>query len=293
VVVDEGCLTSLPHVYACGASVAVPHAVTGWPVWLPQAGLADRTAMVAGAVAAGGHGRLEPVLNTSIVRAGELTIARTGLGLEEALAFAPAEEVGVVSVHGSSCERPLAASQPLAIDLVYHKGDGRILGAEVAGKAGADKRVDVLSTAIVGGLTVERISTLDLAYAPPFSTTRDVVNVAGWVAAAARAGLARPWTVAELAEKAGSVAIVDVEPERGRLGEMTGSLVIPLAELRARLGALPRDRPIVFVSETGRLGFVAARIARQRGYRDAGFLTGGILSWRGAGRPVKQDSRHR
>ena len=198
-----------------------------------------------------------------------------------------------MAVHGSSCERPLSSSQALAIDLVYHKGDGRILGAEVAGKAGADKRVDVLSTAIIGGLTVERLSTLDLAYAPPFSTTRDVVNVAGWVAAAARAGLARAWTARELAEGIGSVAIVDVEPERGRLGEVTNALVIPLAELRGHLAALPRDRPIVFVSETGRLGYVAARIAQQRGYKDAGFLTGGLLSWRAAGRPVKQESRHR
>ena len=315
VVVDELCATSLPHVFACGASVAVPHAVTGWPVWLPQAGLADRTAMVAGAVAAGGQARLEPVLNTSIVRAGELTLARTGLAWDEAVEYATAEEIGQVSVHGSSCERTLKASQPLAIDLIYHRGDGRILGAEVAGKAGADKRVDVLSAAIVGGMTVERISALDLAYAPPFSTARDVVNVAGWVAAAARAGLARVWTVYELAAHLGAVAIVDVEPERGRAGEITDSLVIPLAELRSHVAALPRDRPLVFVSETGRLGYVAARIhvwflklrfhgvkiegddttriARLRGFKDAGFLTGGLLSWQAAGLPVKQGSKHR
>jgi len=293
VVVDELCATSLPHVFACGASVAVPHAVTGWPVWLPQAGLADRTAMVAGAVAAGGQARLEPVLNTSIVRAGELTLARTGLAWDEAVEYATAEEIGQVSVHGSSCERTLKASQPLAIDLIYHRGDGRILGAEVAGKAGADKRVDVLSAAIVGGMTVERISALDLAYAPPFSTARDVVNVAGWVAGAARAGLARVWTVYELAAHLGSVAIVDVEPERGRAGEITDSLVIPLADLRSHIAALPRDRPLVFVSETGRLGYVAARIARLRGFKDAGFLTGGLLSWQAAGLPVKQGSKHR
>ena len=146
--------------------MAVPHAVTGWPVWLPQAGIADRTAMVAGSVAAGGQARLEPVLNTSIVRAGELTLARTGLAWDEAVEYATEEEIGQVSVHGSSCERTLSASQPLAIDMIYHRGDGRILGAEVAGKAGADKRVDVLSAAILGGMTVERISALDLAYAP-------------------------------------------------------------------------------------------------------------------------------
>jgi NADPH-dependent 2,4-dienoyl-CoA reductase/sulfur reductase-like enzyme/rhodanese-related sulfurtransferase len=293
VVVDEYCATSLPHVLACGASVAVPHAVTGWPVWLPQAGIADRTATVAGAVAAGGHARLEPVLNTSIVRAGELIIARTGLAWDEAVEYATEEEIGEVSVHGSSCERTLSASQPLAIDLVFHRGDGRILGAEVVGKAGADKRVDVLSAAIVGGMTVERISALDLAYAPPFSTARDVVNVAGTVAAAARAGLARPWTPRELASRIGSVAIVDVEPERGRAGEITDSLVIPLAELRSRIAALPRDRLLVFVSETGRLGYVACRIARLRGFKDAGFLTGGLLSWQAAGLPVKQGSKHR
>lgn len=293
VIVDESCATSLPHVYACGASVAVPHAVTGWPVWLPQAGVADRTAMVAGSVAAGGQARLEPVLNTSIVRAGELTLARTGLAWDEAVEYATEAEIGQVSVHGSSCERTLSASQPLAIDLVYHRGDGRILGAEVAGKAGADKRVDVLSAAIVGGMTVERISALDLAYAPPFSTARDVVNVAGWVAAAARAGLARPWTAQELASQLGSVAIVDVEPERGRAGEITDALVIRLAELRSHVAALPRDRPLVFVSETGRLGYVAARIARLRGFKDAGFLTGGLLSWQAAGLPVKQGSKHR
>ena len=293
VVVDEYCATSLPYVFACGASVAVPHAVTGWPVWLPQAGVADRTAMVAGAVAAGGQARLDPVLNTSIVRAGELTLAHTGLDWDEAVQYAAAEEVCMVSVHGSSCERTLSSSQPLAIDLVFHRGDGRILGAEVAGKAGADKRVDVISTAIIGGLTVERLSALDLAYAPPFSTTRDVVNVAGWVAAATRAGLAWPWTAHDLAARIGQVAIVDVEPERGRAGEITDSLVIPLAELRSHATALPRDRPLVFVSETGRLGYVAARIARQRGYKDAGFLTGGLLSWRAAGLPVKQESPHR
>jgi NADPH-dependent 2,4-dienoyl-CoA reductase/sulfur reductase-like enzyme/rhodanese-related sulfurtransferase len=293
VVVDDHCATSLAHVYACGASVAVPHAVTMWPVWLPQAGIADRTATVAGIVAAGGHARLEPVLNTSIVRAGEMTIARTGLAWDEAVEYATEEEIGEVSVHGSSCERTLAASQPIAIDIVYHKGDGRILGAEVAGKAGADKRVDVLSAAIVGGLTVERISALDLAYAPPFATARDVVNVAGSVAAAARAGLARPWTAQELAKSLGSVTIVDVEPERGRAGVITDSLVIPLGDLRTRISALPRDRPVVFVSETGRLGYVAGRIARLRGLKDAGFLTGGLLSWQAAGLPVKQGSKHR
>ena len=172
--------------------------------------------------------------------------------------------------------------------MVYHRGDGRILGAEVAGKAGADKRVDVLSAAIVGGMTVERISALDLAYAPPFSTARDVVNVAGGVAAAARAGLAPTWTAHELAARLGSVAIVDVEPERGRAGRSPTRWSSPwpscAATSRPAAGPAPRLR-----GGTERLGYVAARIARLR-VKDAGFLTGGLLSWQAAGLPVKQQA---
>lgn len=292
VVIDETCGTTLAHVFACGQSVAVPHAVTAWPVWQPQAAVGARTALVAGTVAAGGHAQLEPLLNSFIVRAGDLTLARTGLTWEEAEDFAVGE-VNLVSVHASSCDRYLSASEPITVDLVFHCGDGHILGAEIAGRAGVDKRADVISAAILGGLSVERLSALDLAYSPPYSTPRDVVNVAGAVAAATRAGLARPWTAEQLAAGQGQVTIVDVEPERGRAGEMLESLVIPLPELRARIGSLPHHPPLVFVSETGRLGYLAARIARMHGFKDAGFLTGGLLSWLAAGFRVKQESDHR
>lgn len=292
VCVDEMAATSLPHVFACGSSVAVPHAVSGWPVWPLPPAAAEKTAVVAGTSAVGGQTRLAPVVGTIVVRAGDLVLARTGLTGEEAEAYAGAD-VGVATVHGSSVERFLSASQTLSLELLYHRGNGRILGAEAWGRAGVDKRIDVLAAAILGGLTVEQLALVDLAYAAPFGTVRDVANVAGRVAEAARAGLARPWTADELAAARDRVAIVDVEPERGRVGDIRDSIVIPLPELRDRLGALPRDRPLVFVSLTGRLAYLAARIAQQAGIRDAGFLSGGMLSWTAAGQPVKQASESR
>jgi len=117
--------------------------------------------------------------------------------------------------------------------------------------------------------------------------------VAGRVAASAREGRARPWKAAELATARGRVVIVDVEPERGRVGDILDSIVMPLPDLRDRLRSLPRDRPIVFVSLTGRLAYLAARVAHQAGLRDAGYLSGGMLSWTAAGLPVKQAGESR
>jgi NADPH-dependent 2,4-dienoyl-CoA reductase/sulfur reductase-like enzyme/rhodanese-related sulfurtransferase len=281
--VDESCATSLANVYACGLCVALPHAITGWPVWLPQAALADKTAQVAGTAAAGGRACMSPILGTVIVRAGDITLARTGLDEAEAVDFAGKGEVSRVSVHGSSCDRFLSAASPLSVDLLFHQGNGRILGAEVRGREGVDKRIDVLAVAIQGNLTVEQLSLLDLAYAPPFSTARDVVNVAGATASAAREGLARAYSASELDALRGRVTVVDVEPERSE-GAVKDALVIPLRELRDRLPSLPKGKPLVFLSHTGAVGYLAARMARQRGFKDAGYLSGGMLSYRAGSR---------
>ncbi len=276
--VDEACATSLPNIYACGLCVALPHAITGWPVWLPQAALADKTAQVAGASAAGGKACMGPVLGTVIVRAGDLTLARTGLDEAEAVEFAGKDEVARVSVHGSSCDRFLSASSPLAVDLIFHLGNGRVLGAEVTGREGVDKRIDVLAVATLGSLTVEQLGLLDLAYAPPFSTPRDVVNVAGNLASASRQGLAQAWTGAQVDAAGTAILLVDVEPERGG-ATVAGAVPLPLRELRDKVASLSHGRPLVFLSHTGAAGYLAARMARQRGFKDAGYLSGGRLSW--------------
>jgi rhodanese-related sulfurtransferase len=278
--IDARAATSLPDVFACGVCVSVPHTPTGEPAWLPQAAIADKTAQVAGVCAAGGDARIGPVVGTTIVRAGQLTVARTGvIGAHAGLGAAS------VDIHAPSHDRFFPDAAPMSIALTYHEPSGRVLGAEIAGRTGVDKRIDVVAAAIAGGLTVEQLAMLDLAYAPPYSAARDPVNVAGTVAGAVRAGLAVAWTADAIAEGADGVTLIDVrvDAER-RKGTIRGARGVPLASLRTdpRLAA----GRLVFVSETGQQAYLAARIAQASGVRDAGFLTGGLRSWSAAGYPL-------
>jgi rhodanese-related sulfurtransferase len=260
----------------------VSHAVTGRPVWLPQAALADKTAQVAGACAAGGDARLYPAVGSAIVRAGELTLGRAGLTAEEAGEYAGAD-CALARIHAPSRDPFFPGAADTRVELVHHRGNGRILGAEVVSRSGADKRIDVLATAILCGLTVDRLAALDLAYAPPFSPARDPANVAGGVAASDRAGHGEGWSATDLAARRRGVTVVDVRAERSsRAGTIAGALRVPLRSLRQRLGGL-RKGTLVFVSDTGRLSYLAMRIARQRG-REAAYLSGGLAAWVAEGR---------
>lgn len=285
--IDARAATSLPDVFACGVCVSVPLAASDVPVWFAQAAMADKTAQVAGISAAGGDARIGPVLGTAILRAGTLAIARTGLIGDEA-----GPEAKAVDVHVPSHDGFFPGAAAVSIALTYHAATGRVLGAEIAGRAGVDKRIDVVATAIAGGLTVEQLAALDLAYAAPFSAARDPVNVAGTVAGAVRAGLAAAWTPGALDGQRGRVRLIDVRTaaER-RTGTLADARGVPLASLRDQPQLA--DVPIVFISGTGRRAYLAARIARAAGARDAGFLSGGLRSWSAAGYPVTVPKRGR
>jgi NADPH-dependent 2,4-dienoyl-CoA reductase/sulfur reductase-like enzyme/rhodanese-related sulfurtransferase len=279
--IDARAATSVPDVFACGVCVSVPCAPTGEPVWLPQAAIADKTAQVAGVCAAGGDARLGPVVGTTIVRAGKLTVACAGMiGAEAGF------QASTVDIHAPSHDRFFPDATPVSIALTYHQPSGRVLGAEIAGRTGVDKRIDVVATAIAGGLTVEQLAALDLAYAPPYSAARDPVNVAGTVAGAARAGLAVAWTADQVAADRDGLTLIDVrvEAERRRRGTIRGARGVPFAFLR-KDPRLAGGR-LVFVSETGQQAYLAARIAQAAGMRDAGFLSGGLRSWSAAGYPL-------
>lgn len=286
--VDNRCLTSLPDVFACGVCVSLPHAVSDKPVWTAQAALADKTAQVAGANAAGGDVAMGPALGTAIVRAGDRTLARTGLTHAEAAAYA-GSELQSVRIHAPSCEPYFPGSTSTTIELLYHGRNGRILGAEVAAATGADKRVDVLAAAILGGLSVDRLGSLDLAYAPPYAPARDPINVAGVVAEASRQGQARAWTPTDLSAQRRSLTLVDVRSAaEHRAGTIGGALGLPLSKLRRGLRALTGKTGLVFLCDSGRLGYLAARIARQRGHAGAGYLCGGLRSWIAEGQALSQ-----
>jgi rhodanese-related sulfurtransferase len=283
--IDNRGATSLPGVFACGVCVSVPHAVSGRPVWLAQASLADKTAQVAGANAAGADARIAPALGTAIVRAGDLVLGRTGLTHDEAAGYAGAD-CAIARIQAPSRDAFFPGAEETQIELLHHRGSGRLLGAEVVSRSGADKRVDALAAAILGGLTVDQLAALDLAYAPPFSPPRDPVNVAGGVAAQARAGLSDAWTADELSRRRRSATVVDVrDAGRARAGTLAGAIAVPLGALRARLARL-KGAQLVFVCDTGRLAYLATRIARQQG-RAAAYLSGGLAHWAAEGRPLR------
>ena len=175
VVVDSGMRTSLPGVFAAGDCVALPHLVLGQPAWVPLGPAANKTGRVAGTVAAGGTSAFAGVVGTAVMKVFDLEVARTGLSLGEARAAGlPAVATDVTS---RSRAKYYPGSSPVHVRLVHATG-GRLLGAQMAGREGAAKRIDVLATALHAGLSVGDIAALDLSYAPPYAPVYDPVLLA-------------------------------------------------------------------------------------------------------------------
>jgi rhodanese-related sulfurtransferase len=159
-----------------------------------------------------------------------------------------------------------------------------VLGAEVIGRAGVDKRIDVIATAILGKLTLTQLAGLDLAYSPPYSMVRDIVNAAGVIAAQAKH--VHAWTLEAFSERGDGVVVYDVrsaaQRKAQRLAHELSATALDIAKLREHQAAFGKAKQVVFVCETGRESYLAARAASQLGCRDAGYLSGGLRAWREA-----------
>ncbi len=280
VVVDRRCQTSLPDVYACGASVALEQASTGLPMWAAQASVIDKTAQVAGTCAAGGDAFMGPVVGSAVARVGDTVIARTGLREQDAF--------GTATVSAPNIDRFMPGVRDIHLEL-YYDVDGYVVGAEAAGGVGTDKRIDVLTAAILGGLSVEQLATIDLCYAAPFSRARDPINAAANVAIAARAGLATAWTPRSIAA-GGSFVLVDVRGAKDfAAATLAGAHHLELSDLRGakkQLTKLTGSGALVFLSDDGAQAYLASRIARAQGFASAGYLAGGVQGWIAAGYAV-------
>jgi NADPH-dependent 2,4-dienoyl-CoA reductase/sulfur reductase-like enzyme len=187
VVVDEALRTSLPGIFAAGDCVALPHLVLGRPSWVPLGPAANKTGRVAGTVAAGGTSSFAGIVGTAVVKVFDLEVARTGLSLTDARAAGL--DAIAADVTSRSRAKYYPGGSPLQVRLVHAPG-GRLLGAQMAGREGAAKRIDVLATALHAGFGIEDLAALDLSYAPPFAPVYDPVLLAAGsaVRAAATAG---------------------------------------------------------------------------------------------------------
>lgn len=278
--VDDRLQTSDPDIYAAGDMVEVLHRVSGKKVRIPLAGPANRQGRIAASNALGQPLPYGGASGTSVVKIFEATAASTGL--TERAAREAGFDVGVAVNHKDHHAGYYPGARELSLKLTYDRKTGRLLGAQAFGHAGVEKRIDVLATALHGKMTVNHLTELDLAYAPPYSSANDPVNLAAFIAENDLSGFSPLVTAAQLkAELAGPrpPLVLDVRTlgEWSR-GHLVGAQLLPVDDVRWELAQLPRDRRIVVYCRTGYRAHLALRTLKDNGFPDVANLTGGWLS---------------
>lgn len=267
--------TNDPDIYAAGDAIEVEDFVSGEVTAVPLGGPANRQGrLAADHIFRPEQARPYPgALGTAIVRAFDVAAGLTGWSEKRLRAAGRSYRSVMVNDNHHASYYP--GAKPLLLKLLWSPDTGRILGAQVTGTAGVDKRLDVLATAITGELTIDDLAQLELAYAPPFGAAKDIVNLAGFVACNTREGLVAP--VDALPEDP-TVQVLDVRPPALAQAHpllRAGTINIPLAALRQRLGELDRARPVIAVCALGKTSYFAARVLAQNGFTVSS-LTGGI-----------------
>lgn len=279
--VNERMETSEPDIYAAGDVVETRHGVTGKAVWLPLAGPANKQGRVAGANAAGKKMTFPGVFGTSIVRVGHVVAGKTGLSEKDCLREGIPYRITYNYAEDHAGYYP--GAELMLIKLLSQKDSGRILGAQISGGKGVDKRIDVIAMALYSQLTVEDLENIDLAYAPPFGAAKDPVIMAGMTHANLYRGEVRAFTPQELERRLeqGTVQLVDVreEAECRQSSMIPGAVLIPLSQLRERMQELDRSKETVFYCRSGHRSYFATRMAAQSGFGDVKNLLGGFLAW--------------
>jgi len=277
IAVDTHMRTSLPDIYACGDCAEEFHVVTGQSVYRPLGSTANKTGRIAGDCATGGSLAYRGTLGTGIFRVMGLSVAQTGLSEREA------REAGYDTVvcHSTKPDKPeYLGGKEMTIKAIADRATGRLLGAQIVGPEGVDKRIDVLATAISYGGKAEDLFFLDLAYAPPFATTKDPVLYTGMILENTLHGARPLMTAEELLERqrAGEpTVIIDTRaPESYEKSHIAGAVSIPLAELRKSADALDRDAFTVTYCNKGVTGNAAQNLLLNRGFRRVYNLSGGM-----------------
>lgn len=275
IVVNDRMETSVPDIYAVGDAVQVKHAVTGQDALIALAGPANKQGRIAADNICGLDSRYRGSQGSSIIKVFDLTVASTGLA-EKAAASAGIDADCVVLSPGSHASY-YPGARPMTMKVVFEKQTFRLLGAQIAGGEGVDKRIDVLAVALHAGMRADELKDLDLAYAPPYSSAKDPVNMAGFMVENLKRGLVKQWHWDEEPSLArdGSITLLDVrtsaEYERGHID---GFRNIPVDELRERLGELDRDKPLYVICQSGLRSYIACRILAQEGFDCRNFSGG-------------------
>ncbi len=276
IVVNDRMETSAPDIYAVGDAVQVKHYVTGQDAVISLAGPANKQGRIAADNICGGDSRYLGSQGSSVIKVFDLTAAATGVN--EANAKKAGLDVDAVILSPMSHAGYYPGGKVMTIKVVFEKGTFRLLGAQIVGYAGVDKRIDVLATAIHAGLTAIQLKELDLAYAPPYSSAKDPVNMAGFLAENLAEGVVKQWRIEDLTTlpRDGSATLLDVRtPQEYGGGHIEGFKLIPVDELRDRLGELERGKPVYVICQSGLRSYIACRILAGNGF-DAYNFAGGF-----------------
>lgn len=279
--VDEQMRTSDPKIFAAGDAVEVRHAMTGQPVLCPLAGPASRQGRIVADVICGRDAHYRGTQGTAVVGVFDLTLAMTGATERQLKAAGLAYQKSYTHAPHHAAYYP--GAERIALKLLFEPRSGRLLGAQAVGKSGVDKRIDVLAMAIQKGATVFDLEEAELGYAPQYGSAKDPVNMAGFTAANILRGDVEPayWDEWLRREQAGQRPLtLDVRSPSAVAAEaLPGTVRIPLGELRARLGELPRDQEIWVHCLAGQTSYFATRVLSQHGFRVKN-LSGGITSYK-------------
>lgn len=276
--VNEYLQTSDPSIYALGDAVEVKDYVNGTPAMVPLAWPANRQAHIVAHKINGRDIKYPGTMGTSIVKIFDLTAGLTGNNEKTLRKLSVPFEA--VHIHPLSHAGYYPGASQIAIKLLFDKETGKTFGAQAVGEDGADKRIDVIATAIKGGLTVHDLQELELAYAPPFSSAKDPVNMAGYVASNIVDGMIETvqWDeIDDIIKKGGYLLDVRTVKEFEN-GHIEGAVNIDLNQLRERLAEIPEDKTIHINCQVGLRGYLASRILQQNGFKVKN-LTGGYKTY--------------
>jgi NADPH-dependent 2,4-dienoyl-CoA reductase/sulfur reductase-like enzyme/rhodanese-related sulfurtransferase len=283
--VNASLQTSDPDILAAGDAVEIVHGVNGQPTLIPLAGPANKHGRLAGEIAVTDVVRpAARVFGTAIVKVFDLAVASTGFSMKAAA------RGGLAAKHATIYRAQHASyypgATPMRIKIVYDPADGRLLGAQIVGREGVDRRIDVVAAALHFGGTIHDLAEFDLAYAPPYGSAKDPLNIAAFVAQNEQSGRVEQTDPADLERfLSQGYQLVDLRtPEECAGGSIPGAVNIPLDDLRARMGELRKDRPLLVFCQIGERGYIGARILHGFGRTDVVNLAGGY-SWYKEQRP--------
>ena len=279
ILVNSSMQTSDPAIYAVGDAVEVREFITGYSLISALAGPANKQGRIAADNALGRKAIFRGTTRTSIVKIFDLSVASAGLSEKTLLSYGLPYQVSYTYSGSHAAYYP--GAETIAIKLLFSPGDGRVLGAQIIGKEGVDKRIDVLATAVHGCMTVFDLEEMELAYAPPYSSAKDPVNIAGFVAANLIKGDVENVYVKDLTDlNQDEYGLIDLRTkmEVKHLGSIGGALHIPIDELRDRLSELDKNKTYILYCAVGQRAYVGYRILVQNGFK-ARNLSGGYATY--------------